>query len=80
MLVAEATMREQIAQDEDCTETAQEMLTMRAVMGRLAVERLRLGDHEPILVVQFFMPRRPPVQRPVAVRPVKRHLVPARGG
>jgi hypothetical protein len=76
MLVAEATMREQIAQDEDCAEMAREMLTMRAVMGRLANERQRLGDHEPIVVVQFFMPRRAPAHRPVAVRTVKRHLVP----
>jgi hypothetical protein len=77
MLEAEAIMHGQINRDLDCSFVAQEVLKMRAVMSLLVVERTQLGDHEPILVNSFFSPRQPPVQRLVAVRPMKRHLVPA---
>jgi hypothetical protein len=77
MLEAEAAMREQINQDQDCSFVAREILKMRGVMSVLVRERDSLGDREPILVNSFFVPRRQPAPRPVAVRPAKRHLVPA---
>jgi hypothetical protein len=51
---------------------------MRAAMSLLVQERDRLGDKEPILVNSFFIPRRAPVPKPIAMRPTKRHLVPAK--
>ena len=77
MLEAEAIMHEQINRDEDCSFVAGEILKMRGVMSLLVEERTRLGDHEPILVNSFFVPRRRPAVKPLAVRPVKRHLVAA---
>jgi hypothetical protein len=87
MLEAEAIMREQINRDDDCSFVAEEVLKMRVVMSLLVEERTRLGDHEPILVNRFMIPRRAPFVKPVAVkpvgaklaalRPVKRRLVPA---
>jgi hypothetical protein len=56
---------------------AGEVLKMRAVMSLLVEERTRLGDHEPILMNRFFIPRRLPAAKPLVVRPVKRRLVPA---
>jgi hypothetical protein len=47
------------------------------VMSVLVRERVVLGDREPILVNSFVVPHRAPAPRPVAVRPVNRHLVPA---
>lgn len=73
MLQAEALMREQVGRDEDCSEIASELLTMRSAMSLLVRERTVLGDREPILVNSFFVPRRIPGARPM-VRPVKRHL------
>jgi hypothetical protein len=78
MLQAEANMHEQINRDEDCSEIAGEMLVMRAAMSLLVQERDRLGDKEPILVNSFFIPRRASVPKPIAMRPMKRHLVPAK--
>jgi hypothetical protein len=75
MLEAEAIMREQINRDEDCSFVAGEILKMRAVMSVLVQERRTLGDNEPIVVNNFFIPRRIPVVRLVA-RPAKRRLVP----
>ena len=77
MLEAEAVMRDQINRDEECSAVAVEILAMRAAMNLLVEERTRLGDHEPILVNRFFVPRRAPTVKPLAVRPVKRRLVPA---
>jgi hypothetical protein len=77
MLEAEAIMHGQINRDLDCSFVADEVLKMRAVMSLLVKERTRLGDHEPILVDSFFSPRRSPAVKPIAMRPVKRHLVPA---
>jgi hypothetical protein len=77
MLEAEAIMRDQINRDEECSDVAGEILVMRAAMSQLVQERARLGDLEPILVNSFFIPRRPPAQKPI--RPVKRHLVPTSG-
>ncbi len=77
MLEAEAIMREQINQDRDCCFVAGELLKMRTVMSVLVRERAMLGDREPILVDSFFVPRRLPVPRPAAARPLKRRLVPA---
>src|ERR1700709_299559 len=77
MLEAEAIMHEQINRDEECSEIAGEILTMRGAMSLLVRERAILGDREPILVNCFFIPRRDPAPRPVVARPVKRHLVPA---
>ena len=83
MLEAEAIMHEQISQDEDCSFVAQEILKMRSVMSLLVKERIALGDDEPILVKSFFIPRRRPTRKPVAVRPltygsVSRHSLAAR--
>jgi hypothetical protein len=77
MLEAEAIMHDQINRDEDCSFVAGEVLKMRMVMSLLVEERTRLGDYEPILVNRFFTPRRAPAVKPLAVRPVKRRLVPA---
>jgi hypothetical protein len=77
MLEAEAIVREQINRDENCSFVAGEILKMRTVMSVLVRERAVLGDCEPILVNSFFVPRRAPAPRPVAVRSVNRHLVPA---
>ena len=75
MLEAEAIMHDQINRDHDCSFVAEEILKMRAVMSLLVEERTRLGDHEPILVNRFFIPRRLPTLKPLAARPVKRRLV-----
>jgi hypothetical protein len=75
MLEAEAIMRDQINQDEECSAVSYDILAMRSAMSLLVEERLRLGDHEPILVNYAFSPRRPPAQR--SSRVAKRHLVPA---
>ncbi|MCK1513053.1 hypothetical protein IVB22_10800 [Bradyrhizobium sp. 190] len=78
MLQAETIMHDQINRDEECSEIAGEVMGMRAAMSLLIQERARLGDREPILVNSFFIPRRAPAApRPVATRPMKRHLVPA---
>lgn len=75
MLEAEAIMRDQISQDQECSFVAGEILKMRAVMSALVRERASLGDNTPILVKSFFIPRRAPTPKPAAVRAVKRHLV-----
>lgn len=77
MLEAEAIMHVQINRDEDCSEVAAEILAMRAAMSVFVQERARLGDHEPILVDCFFLPRRAPARKP-ASHPIKRHPVPAK--
>ena len=87
MLEAEVAIRGQIGRDEDCTETALALMTMRAEMSELSKERTRLGDDkEPILLERLMNPRRAlvvksaavkPAAKP-AIRPVKRHLVPKR--
>jgi hypothetical protein len=77
MIEAEAIMRDQINRDENCSFVAGEILKMRTVMSVLVRERAVLGDREPILVNSFFVPRRAPAPRVVAVRPVNRHLAPA---
>ena len=68
MREAEAIMHEQINREEDCSFVAQEVIKMRSVMSLLVKERAALGDHEPILVNNFFIPRRRPARKPVAVR------------
>ena len=48
MLEAESVMREQIQQDQDCSEAALRLLAMRGVMSGLACERGQAGgprDH-----------------------------------
>jgi hypothetical protein len=77
MLEAEAIMHEQINRDEECSFVAGEILKMCGVMSQLVKEKERLGDREPIFVEFAFIPRRlPTTPRPIALRPVKRHLVP----
>ena len=76
MLRAEQAMRDQISRDEDCSEIAEELLHMRAVMSEMVKEREGLGDREPIQVERFFIPRRPLYEKPQ--KPVgshKRHPV-----
>ena len=82
MLEAEAIMRDQIHRDEECSEIAGDIMVMRAAMSLLVNERTRLGDHEPIQVSNFFIPRRPSAPHPISTRPAKRHLSPpaARSG
>jgi hypothetical protein len=58
MLEAEAIMHDQINRDLDCSFVAAEIIKMRAVMSLLVEERTRLGDHVPIVVQSFFIPRR----------------------
>jgi len=77
MLEAEAIMHDRINRDEECSFVAGEVLKMRGVMSQLVRERTLLGDREPILVKNFFIPRRPLTQKPVVARPVRRHLVSA---
>ena len=68
MLEAEAIMREQINRDDDCSFVAEEVLKMRVVMSLLVEERTRLGDHEPILVNRFMIPRRAPFVKPTVAK------------
>ena len=76
MLEAEFIMHEQINRDEECSFVAGEILKMCAVISVLVREKESLGDREPILVDSSFVPRRlPAAPRPIALRPVKRHLV-----
>jgi len=43
MLSAEATIRKQVNQDEDCSEASMQLMAMRVVMLGLIAERNRLG-------------------------------------
>ena len=73
MLEAEAIMHEQINRDEECSEIAGEIMVMRSAMSLMVQERARLGDREPILVNNFFIPRRAlAAPRPVSDRPTRR--------
>ena len=74
MLEAEAIMRDQINRDESCGFVAGDILKMRTVMSVLVRERAVLGDHEPILVNGFFVPRRAPAPRAIPVKPANRYL------
>jgi hypothetical protein len=71
MLEAESVMHDQIRRDEECSEAAGKILTMRVEMGRLVRQRAVLGDREPISV--SFIPRLPVLLTPV-VRSAKRRL------
>lgn len=51
MLELEDVMRGQIRRDEECSDVAGQILSMRAEMARLVGERAVLGDHEPISTV-----------------------------
>ena len=73
MMEAEAIMRDQITRDQDCTFVAQELLKMRTVMAGLVREKEALGDYAPLLV--HVASRQ--AAKPLFVRPVKRHPVPA---
>jgi hypothetical protein len=78
MLEAEAVMHEQINRDEEYSFVAGEILKMCGTMSVLVREKESFGDREPILVDKSFVPRRLPMApRPLALRPVKRRLVPA---
>jgi hypothetical protein len=77
MMEAEAIMREQVNRGEDCSFVAGDMIKMRSVMSHLVEERATLGDREPILVSGGFIARRPKAERPIALPPFKRRLVPA---
>ena len=78
MLEAEASMRDQIQHDQDCSEAALRLLAMRGVMSGLARERGRLGDREPIGIERIFAPRRPYAKKASVARPAKRSSVPAK--
>ena len=62
MREAEAVMHEQINRDEDCSFVAEEILKMRRVMAGFVRERSALGDTDPIIVANCFIPRRRPAQ------------------
>ena len=51
MLSAEATIRNQVNQDEDCSEASMQLMAMRVVMLGLIAERNRLGGEERLLDV-----------------------------
>jgi hypothetical protein len=71
MLEAEDAMHDQIRRDEECSEVAGQILTMRAEMARLVRKRATLGDREPISV--NFIPRLP-VPSASVVRSAMRRL------
>ena len=50
-LSAEATIRQQVNQDEDCSEASMQLMAMRVVMLGLIAERNRLGGEERLLDV-----------------------------
>jgi hypothetical protein len=59
MLEAEASMRDQIRLDLDCTETALRLMAMRSEMVGLAEQRAALGDaREPIEIERLVLSRR----------------------
>ena len=78
MLEAEAIMRARIDRDEDCSFVAGEILKMRAVMSVLVRERTMLGDSEPILVCNSFVPRRPQTPWPAVAPLLRRRLIAAK--
>ncbi|WP_305711636.1 hypothetical protein [Bradyrhizobium sp.] len=51
MLSAEATIRQQVNRDEDCSEASMQLMAMRVVMLGLIAERNRLGGEERLLDV-----------------------------
>lgn len=51
MLSAEATIREQVNRDDDCSEASMQLMAMRVVMLGLIAERNRLGGEERLLDV-----------------------------
>jgi hypothetical protein len=51
MLSAEATIRKQVNQDEDCSEASMQLMAMRVVMLGLIAERNRRGGEERLLDV-----------------------------
>lgn len=51
MLGAEATIRQQVNRDEDCSAASTQLMAMRVVMLGLIAERNRLGGEERLLDV-----------------------------
>ena len=51
MLSAEATIRQLVNRDEDCSEASMQLMAMRVVMLGLIAERNRLGGEERLLDV-----------------------------
>jgi hypothetical protein len=51
MLSAEATIRQQVNRDEDCSEASMQLMAMRVVMLGLIADRNRLGGEERLLDV-----------------------------
>ncbi|MDP1869659.1 MAG: hypothetical protein Q8L13_25390 [Bradyrhizobium sp.] len=51
MLSAEATIRQQVNRDEDCSEASMQLMAMRVFMLGLIAERNRLGGEERLLDV-----------------------------
>ena len=51
MLTAEATIRQQVNRDEDCSGASMQLMAMRVVMLGLIAERNRLGGEERLLDV-----------------------------
>jgi hypothetical protein len=51
MLRFEATIRQQVNRDEDCSDASMQLMAMRAVMLGLISERNRLGGEERLLNV-----------------------------
>lgn len=71
MLSAEATIRQQVNRDEDCSEASMQLMAMRVVMLGLIAERNRLGGEERLLDVDERLKldcrtvSRKPLQKPL---------------
>jgi hypothetical protein len=57
MLEAERAMRWQVAHDQDCTDAAARLMTMRAELVQMIGERRILGDRMPIGLPDLRKPR-----------------------
>jgi hypothetical protein len=82
MLSAEATIREQVNRDDDCSEASMQLMAMRVVMLGLIAERNRLGGEERLLDVGERLkldtraigrkPLRKSLQKPLKAAPGRR--------
>ena len=53
----EAAMRAEIARDRDCSAAALQLMSLRAEVVKLAIDRIRIGDHAPIGAPDIRKPR-----------------------
>jgi hypothetical protein len=57
MTRVEATMRDEIARDRDCSVAALRLMSLRAELAELARDRIRSGDRAPIGTPDLRKPR-----------------------